>query len=162
LGRRVVSPELSPSDPIIGARARAGIEKPKASGPQTAQAQEQAILLWAEEVDDSSVTGSARGAGLLGSPLPFDLDSLGREAQQFFAQIDQLSQDLASLLARLNLSPWAVAAAVTATAAAVVRRRLRRGQHGLVLTGSEGTEFTFHPGLGGALDMSTVLSGDNG
>jgi hypothetical protein len=149
---------LVPTDAIVEARMRPGLESPKGSGPERAPAQGPAFFPHTNEVEDSPVSASARGAGLLGSPLPFDLDSLAQEAQQFFEQVDQLSQDLASLLARMNVSPWAVGAAVAVTAIAVARRRLQRAQRGVVL---DGCAFGCSSGLGAALDLSTVLAADN-
>lgn len=108
----------------LGARERLEAENPVC------------VLDTAGEMDDSAVAASARGAGLVSNPVLFDLDSLVREAQQFFEQIDQLSQDLGSVLARVSLLSGAVAVGVAATAAAVVSRRSQQAQCGLVLNSS--------------------------
>jgi hypothetical protein len=92
----------------------------------------------------------ARGAGLLGSPLVFDVDSLAQEAQQFFAQVDQLSQELASSLARMNLSSWSFAVAVAATAVAVAHRQGQQTRRRATRQNGADTAFVCYPGLGGS------------
>jgi hypothetical protein len=102
-----------------------------------------------EEVAASPVNASAHGAGLLGSPLLFDLDSLAQEAQEFFTQIEQMGQDLAGLLGRSKLIAGLVAISLAASAIEVARRRNKRAAHGIVLQGCTGTTFTCYPNLGG-------------
>jgi hypothetical protein len=104
----------------------------------------------AGEVEESPISASAQVAGLLGNPLSFDLDSLAREAQYFFAQIDHLSQDLASMLARINVPSWSLAVAMAFTAAAVARRRFRKTHRGSVVDDHSGTAFACYPELGGS------------
>jgi hypothetical protein len=101
-------------------------------------------------MEENTVSASVRGAGLLSGPLLFDLDSLVREAQQFFDQVDHLSQDLGSVLARVSLLSGAVAVGVAATAAAVARRRWQQAHCALVLGGWAGAAFTYYPDLGGS------------
>jgi hypothetical protein len=101
-------------------------------------------------VEETPESASARGAGLLGSPLVFDVDSLAQEAQQFFAQIDQLGQELASSLARMNLSSWSFAVAVAATAIVVARRQAQQTRRGSTRQNGADTAFACYPGLGGS------------
>jgi hypothetical protein len=141
--------ELFSIDFIFGEHGQPRQTSSEAHRLERPQAEEPVLVLSQDEAEESAGIATARGAGLLGSPMPFDVDALAREAQQFFEQIDQLSQDLASLLAQMNLPPWSVAVAVVAAAAAVARRRLQRNQRGLVLDGCTGSAFACYPGLGG-------------
>jgi hypothetical protein len=154
---RQAAPAEFQNDPIAQGREQIGLQMVRSNGAGKTPAQGADLFLQTDDGDESSVSGSARGAGLLGSPVPFDLDSLTREAQQFLEQVDQLGQDLASLLTQMNVSPWAVAAAVAATAIAVSRRRSRRTQRALSL---DGAAFGCSAGLGAALDVSAVLADD--
>jgi hypothetical protein len=101
------------------------------------------------EAAPSPVDASARGAGLLGSPLSFDLDSLAQEAQKFFGQIEQMGQDLAGLFGRTNLLSGLVAIGLAASAFHVARRRKQRTAQAIALQGCTDTTFTCYPGLGG-------------
>jgi hypothetical protein len=102
-----------------------------------------------DEVTTSPVTGSTRGAGLLGSPLLFDLDSLAQEAQKFLGQIEQMGDDLAGMLGRTNLLSGLVAIGVAVSALQVARRRKQRAAHGIVLQGGTEKTFTCYPEVGG-------------
>jgi hypothetical protein len=103
----------------------------------------------ASEIDDAFSTPSPRAGGLMANLLPLDLASLEGDIQAFLQQIDQLGVELSGLLARMNLSPWLVAVAVTAIAGEIARRRLQRSQHGPLLAASEGATFVWFPGLTG-------------
>jgi hypothetical protein len=142
--------DLFSMDLVFAERVQLEQRKPKVRDVEQAQAEEPVMVLCAGDSEESPGSAVARGAGLLGSPLPFDVDALAREAQQFYEQIDYLSQNLASLLAHMKLPPWGVALAVAAAVAAVARRRSEKNQRGLVLESCTSTAFACYPGLGGS------------
>jgi hypothetical protein len=136
--RRDAPLELVASDEVFGQAARREANN-SGAGDQGDE----------EEAEASPVNAPARGEGLLGSPLLFDLDSLAQEAQKFFAQIEQMGQDLAGLLGRTNLLSGLVAIGLAASAIEVARRRKQRAAHGIVLQTCAEPTFTSYPGLGG-------------
>jgi len=78
----------------------------------------------AGESEDHIVSTSARGAGPLGISRQFDVNLLAEEAEHFFERLEQLSQDLASLLA-VDPVYGAIAVGMAAMAVAVAHRRLQ-------------------------------------
>jgi hypothetical protein len=137
------------TDIVFAEQTQLGQGRPKMRDGGQPQGEEPVIVLCVGAGEEGTGSPVARGAGLLGSPLSFDVDALAREAQQFYKQIDQLSQDLATLLARMQLPHWSVAVAVVAAVAAVARRRWQQDPRSLVLEGCVGTAFICYPGLGG-------------
>ncbi len=65
------------------------------------------------------------GSVLLAAALPFDLPALEKGVHGFFAQLDQVSEQIVSAKYRAGLGPWLVALATAGVALEVARRKLR-------------------------------------
>lgn len=123
----------------FGEAQQLGGEKPLAQDPESV-----------DGAEDGLVGVSTRGEGLIGGSLPIDLAALAQEAENFLARAgQQVSQDLAGLLARIDPLSTAIAIGVAAMAIAMAHRRLQQGQRGLALEGWAGRTFGCYPGLGG-------------
>jgi hypothetical protein len=92
------------------ARASAQAFQGQAAGPLVAASEEQASGLFPQ-----------LGA-LLGGTVHIDLLTLERAADEFFARLDALADDLVAAPSRLNLGEWLLAAAVAAGALEFARR----------------------------------------
>jgi hypothetical protein len=88
-------------------------------------------------------------ADLLDGFVPFDLRALETAMQKFLDQVEDLGGDAAGWIARMNLSPWIVAAAVGLAACDVARRKREQSRRGLALAGGEAATLTWSPGLAG-------------
>jgi hypothetical protein len=69
-----------------------------------------------------------KASGPLANFLPFDPEVLDLAVQQVVQQIDELGEDLTSLLHGMGLSPWLMAAATAAAAYEIARRQLQWSQ----------------------------------
>jgi hypothetical protein len=103
----------------------------------------------ANEADDGLSALSPRHESSLAEFLPFDLAALEGDIQALIQQIQQLGDELGSLLARMGLSPWLTAAAVAALAGEIARRRLQGQQSRPQLGACEGATLAWFPDLTG-------------
>jgi hypothetical protein len=76
-------------------------------------------------VDPSSHLLPQLGA-LLAGTVQIDLRTLGRAADEFFARLEALTEDIATSPAHPGVTEWVVAAAVAAGALDFARRRANR------------------------------------
>jgi hypothetical protein len=80
--------------------------------------------------DEDSCAPQVPGWGLIAGALPIDLCALEQAADQFFARLECLSEDLADSATAVYLARWLVPAILAAGAAAMARRQIKPPEPG--------------------------------
>jgi hypothetical protein len=136
--RRASSGESSPTDLLIDAQA-----------PVVAKNLQARVQDGPDETVDHSVSGLERSAGQVNPSLLFDLEKLAQEADRLFAGVEQMGQDLATILDGVHPLSRAIAVGVAATAITAAHRRFKQKSRGVARERWADGAFACYPGLGG-------------